>query len=231
MPNKIRVGIVGASVTQGGSGWGQNAHVPALKALPGYELKAVCTAHEDTAKASAAAFGADRAFHRFSDMAAHPEIDLIAVCVRVPGHRELVMAGLQAGKPVHAGHAEVEQDEIELLHGSHGLQHLLQGAGMVNADVGVEFPELSFEQLTNQRVIVCDDHVQRWSAGHGFIVPLDIVPTQAIMGSAPWAIARTSVTNSIRCYFAKAWDRRGIQRPRSHGKKARVMDRSQSGED
>jgi predicted dehydrogenase len=74
--------------------------VPALKALPGYELKAVCTAHEDTAKASAAAFGAERAFHRFSDMAAHPEVDLIVVCVRVPGHRDLVMAGLQAGKAV-----------------------------------------------------------------------------------------------------------------------------------
>ena len=100
MTDKIRVGIVGATVTQGGSGWGANAHVPALKALPGYELKAVCTAHEDTAKASAAAFGAERGFHRFSDMAASPEVDLIVVCVRVPGHRELVMAGLQAGKAV-----------------------------------------------------------------------------------------------------------------------------------
>jgi predicted dehydrogenase len=87
-------------VTPGGSGWGANAHVPALKALPQYELTAVCTAHEDTAKASAAAFGVERAFHRFTDMAAHPEVDLVAVCVRVPGHRDLVMAGLQAGKSV-----------------------------------------------------------------------------------------------------------------------------------
>ena len=100
MADKIRVGIVGATVTQGGSGWGQNAHVPALKALPNYELKAVCTSHEDTAKSSAAAFGAERGFHRFSEMAAHPDVDLLVVCVRVPGHRELVMAGLQAGKPV-----------------------------------------------------------------------------------------------------------------------------------
>jgi predicted dehydrogenase len=100
MTDKIRVGIVGATVTQGGSGWGANAHVPALKALPGYELKAVCTSHEDTAKASAAAFGAERGFHRFDDMAKDPDVDLIVVCVRVPGHRELVMAGLQAGKPV-----------------------------------------------------------------------------------------------------------------------------------
>jgi predicted dehydrogenase len=33
-------------------------------------------------------------------MAAHPDVDLLVVCVRVPGHRELVVAGLQAGKPV-----------------------------------------------------------------------------------------------------------------------------------
>src|SRR5467141_1275834 len=115
MPDKIRVGIVGATVTQGGSGWGANAHVPALKALPGYELKAVCTSREDTAKASAAAFGVDHAFHRFSDMAAHPDVDLIVVCVRVPGHRDLVMAGLQAGKavfcewPLGANLAEAEE--------------------------------------------------------------------------------------------------------------------------
>src|SRR5712692_11891375 len=115
MPYKIRVGIVGATVTQGGSGWGANAHVPALKALPHYELEAVCTAHEDTATASAAAFGAERAFHRFSEMVAHPEIDLVVVCVRVPGHRDLVMAGLQAGKavlcewPLGANLAEAEE--------------------------------------------------------------------------------------------------------------------------
>ena len=115
MADKIRVGIVGATVTQGGSGWGANAHVPALKALPDYELKAVCTSHEDTAKASAAAFGAERAFHRFSDMAADPDVDLLVVCVRVPGHRELVMAGLQAGKavlcewPLGANLAEAEE--------------------------------------------------------------------------------------------------------------------------
>jgi predicted dehydrogenase len=100
MTSPIRVGIVGATVTPGGSGWGGGAHVPALKAVPGYELKAVCTAHEETAKASAAAFGVERAFHRFSDMAADPEVDLVVVCVRVPGHRELVLAGLQAGKAV-----------------------------------------------------------------------------------------------------------------------------------
>ena len=100
MADRIRVGIVGATVTQGGSGWGANAHVPALKALPNYELNAVCTSREETAKASVAAFGAQRGFHRFSDMVKDPDVDLVVVCVRVPGHRDLVMEGLSAGKAV-----------------------------------------------------------------------------------------------------------------------------------
>lgn len=100
MADKIKVGIVGATVTPGGSGWGANAHVPALQALPNYELKAVCTAHEDTAKASAEKFGADLAFHDMNEMVAHPDVDLIAVVVRVPLHKQLVMAAIDARKPV-----------------------------------------------------------------------------------------------------------------------------------
>src|ERR671936_142350 len=46
MADTIRTGIVGATVTQGGSGWGANAHVPALHLLPDYTLQAVCTAPE-----------------------------------------------------------------------------------------------------------------------------------------------------------------------------------------
>ncbi|MEQ7009644.1 Gfo/Idh/MocA family oxidoreductase [Actinopolymorpha sp. B17G11] len=96
----VRVGIVGATVTTGGSGWGANAHVPALQALPEFELKAVCTSREGTARASAQAFGAELAFHDIDEMVAHPDVDLVAVVVRVPWHRDLVMAGLRAGKPV-----------------------------------------------------------------------------------------------------------------------------------
>ena len=115
MAGKIRVGIVGATVTPGGSGWGANAHVPALKALPDFEVVAVCTAHEETAKASAAAFGAPLAFHNIDDMANSPEVDLVVVCVRVPWHKDLVMAGLKAGKtvlcewPLGANLAEAEE--------------------------------------------------------------------------------------------------------------------------
>ena len=85
-------------MTAGGSGWAAGAHVPAIKSLPDYELKAVCTAHESTAKASASAFAAELAFHDFDAMVAHPDIDLVVVCVRVPLHHALVMKALRAGK-------------------------------------------------------------------------------------------------------------------------------------
>ncbi len=87
-------------MTLGGSGWGANAHVPALDSLPDYELRAVCTAHEETATASAARFGAELAFHDIDDMVLRPDVDLIVVSVRVPLHHQLVMASLRAGKPV-----------------------------------------------------------------------------------------------------------------------------------
>jgi len=115
MGPKIRVGIVGATVTQGGSGWGANAHVPALRALPQYELKAVCTAHPETAAASAAAFGAERAYANFEELVSQSDVDLVVVCVRVPGHYDLVMQALEAGKavfcewPLGANLAEAER--------------------------------------------------------------------------------------------------------------------------
>jgi predicted dehydrogenase len=92
---------VGATVTVGGSGWGARTHVPALHALPGYELKAVCTAHPETALASKAAFCTALAFHDFDTMLACPDIDLVTVVTRVPTHYDLVMRALEAGKTVY----------------------------------------------------------------------------------------------------------------------------------
>jgi predicted dehydrogenase len=129
MADKIRTGIVGATVTQGGSGWGANAHVPALRLLPDYAFLAVCTAHEDTAQASREKFGAELAFHDFDAMANHPEIDLVAVCVRVPGHKDLVMAGLRADKAVFCewplGATLTEAEEMATFAKARGLKTIV----------------------------------------------------------------------------------------------------------
>src|SRR2546428_4449137 len=129
MADTIRTGIVGATVTQGGSGWGANAHVPALHLLPDYALLAVCTAHEDTAQASKEKFGAELAFHDMDAMATPPEIDLVTGCVRVPGHKDLVRAGLRAHKAVFCegplGAPLAEAQEMATFAKAHGLKTIV----------------------------------------------------------------------------------------------------------
>ena len=99
MANPLRVGIVGADAS--GQGWAPLSHLPALKMLPQLELAAVCTAHADTAAAAAAKYGVDRAFHDYNAMFAERDIELVSVVVKVPSHREVVVAALKAGKNVY----------------------------------------------------------------------------------------------------------------------------------
>ncbi len=95
----IKVGIVGASAD--GQGWAPISHLPALRTLPGLELAALCTAHADTAAAAAKKYGVARAFHDYRALVREPDIDLVAVVVKVPNHCEVVTAALQAGKHVY----------------------------------------------------------------------------------------------------------------------------------
>lgn len=96
--SKLRVGIVGASI-QGG--WGSRAHIPALRSLEDFEIRAVATTNIETARASAEAFGIPKAFANAQELVASPDIDIVAVCVRVPHHAELVSAAINAGHHVY----------------------------------------------------------------------------------------------------------------------------------
>lgn len=57
--SKIRVGIVGVNPHRGFS---SIAHIPALQALTGFEITAVCTTRQDSAEAAAEHFGIGLAF-------------------------------------------------------------------------------------------------------------------------------------------------------------------------
>ena len=94
---KIRLGIIGANVHLG---WAPRSHLPAIVASPEFELTAVCTTRRESAEESARLFGARLAFDDYRDLLAHPEIDAVAVVLRVPSHYEPTMAALQAGKHV-----------------------------------------------------------------------------------------------------------------------------------
>jgi predicted dehydrogenase len=90
------VGVVGANPERG---WAKDAHIPALKALPGYVIAGVSARTIETARAAADAFGAAKAYETM-ELARSPDIDVVAVTVKVPEHLPIVMAALEAGKHV-----------------------------------------------------------------------------------------------------------------------------------
>jgi predicted dehydrogenase len=94
----IGVGIVGFTA---GRSWAARAHVPALDALPGYELVGVANSSADSSRAAAAELGLDRVFLSVRDLVSDPAVDVVAVTVKVPHHRELVEAALAARKMVY----------------------------------------------------------------------------------------------------------------------------------
>ncbi len=96
-PHPVRVGIIGLSAN---GGWAARAHVPALAALDGYELRALSASSEESARAAGAKFGVPLTFGSAAEPARSEEVDLVVVTVKVPHHRELIVPALEAGKPV-----------------------------------------------------------------------------------------------------------------------------------
>ena len=94
----LGVGIIGVSPVRG---WATTAHVPALRALPNYQIAALSAHNMESARAAGEAFGVSAVFTDHEQLAAQPDIDVVAVTVKVPHHRELVSAAIAAGKAVY----------------------------------------------------------------------------------------------------------------------------------
>src|SRR3981189_2626693 len=96
--SKLGVGIIGVSPTRG---WAATAHIPALRTLPNYEIRALSSQSAECARAAGEAFGVSEVFSDHEQLVNLPDIDVVAVTVKVPHHRELVSAALAAGKAVY----------------------------------------------------------------------------------------------------------------------------------
>jgi predicted dehydrogenase len=96
---QIGVGIIGASPSN--PGWATDAHIPAVCAVPGYQLRAVATSRRASADAAAAAYEVD-GFDDPRALIEHPGVDLVVVAVKVPQHHDLVAQALAAGKMVYS---------------------------------------------------------------------------------------------------------------------------------
>ncbi|MFH1141217.1 MAG: Gfo/Idh/MocA family oxidoreductase [Chloroflexota bacterium] len=94
--SKLRIGLIGAT-----GRWGPSAHIPAIQRLPETELYAVCTAHDDTARAAAQKYSVELAYSNDKTMDANPQVEAVDVVVRVPTHYVLTKNALEAGKHVY----------------------------------------------------------------------------------------------------------------------------------
>ena len=99
MPDQtLGVGIIGVSPVRG---WAATAHIPALRALPNYELRALSARSAESVRAAGEVFGVSAVFTDHQQLVTQPDVDVVAVTVRVPHHRALVSAALAAGKAVY----------------------------------------------------------------------------------------------------------------------------------
>jgi predicted dehydrogenase len=100
--------------------------------LPEYEITAVGTSRADSAREAARQYGAARAFTDPSRLAEHPDVELVAVVVKVPHHARLVEAALAAGKHVLCEWPLAQTTEVAAR-----LATTARTAGVVNA-VGLQ---------------------------------------------------------------------------------------------
>ncbi|MFI0848534.1 Gfo/Idh/MocA family protein [Mesorhizobium sp. IMUNJ 23232] len=120
---RFRVGIVGL---QPGRSWASRAHVPALRALADdFEIAGVANTSQASAEAAASAAGIPRAFADVAELVASPDVDIVAVTVKVPHHFELVKAAVGAGKHVYCewplGNGLAEAEEMAALAKARGV--------------------------------------------------------------------------------------------------------------
>ena len=126
MADKIRLGLIGANIHRG---WAPRSHLPALMASPEFELTAVCTTRQESGEESRLKFGTRLAFDDYHKLLAHPDIDAVAVVLRVPSHYEPTMAALNAGKHVYTewplGRTTAEAQEMADLAEDKGLINMV----------------------------------------------------------------------------------------------------------
>jgi len=97
-PQRVGVGIVGLTPARS---WAARAHVPALEALPDFDIVGVASSTAASASAAAQALGIPQAYATVQDLVEDPRVDLVAVTVKVPHHREIVDAAVRAGRMVY----------------------------------------------------------------------------------------------------------------------------------
>ena len=87
----MRVGVVGV-------GWGALVHVPAYRAVEGFEVRALCSRQPDRVRAAADRLLVEDTSTDWRSFVERTDLDLISVSAPVTLHRDLAIATIEAGK-------------------------------------------------------------------------------------------------------------------------------------
>jgi predicted dehydrogenase len=94
----LRIGFAGANAERG---WAKDAHLGAIKGVPDLTIQAVSARSQEIADGAKLLFGAITAYEDSLALARDPDVDIVAVTVKVPEHRAIVLAAIAAGKHVY----------------------------------------------------------------------------------------------------------------------------------
>jgi predicted dehydrogenase len=89
----LRVAVIG-------TGWATRVHVPAFRAVDGFEVVALCARDAGRVEQRAAALDIPSWSTDWRSLVASPEIDVVSLGTPVGVHREMVVGALDAGKHV-----------------------------------------------------------------------------------------------------------------------------------
>ncbi|MFJ8754551.1 Gfo/Idh/MocA family protein [Streptomyces sp. NPDC102441] len=119
----IRVGLIGAG------GWASYGHIPALRALPEYEVTAVSARRKESAQKAADKFGIPHAYDDPHELINDADVDLVAVVTPSPDHAPLVRAAIEAGKDVYSEWPlttrTTDSEELLALAEAKGVRHIV----------------------------------------------------------------------------------------------------------
>ena len=142
--------VIGASAERG---WAKDSHVPAVQGVNGLELVAVAAGDEAKAKAAAKAFDAARGYASGLELIQDPAVDIVTVAVKVPDHRELVLAAIAAGKHVYC--------EWPLGKNLSESEEMAKAAATVNIHTAIGLQMRSSAAVQQARKALEDDRIGR----------------------------------------------------------------------
>ena len=201
------VGIVGAS--PGPASWAANAHVPALRAVPEFELRGVATSRRASADAAAELYGVP-GHDDYRSLIGRPEVNLVVVAVKVPRHHEIVSAALAAGKMVYC--------EWPLAPDLGQVRDLAARATAAMCEPWSAFRAAMLPEVQTARELVdpapwAESIRRRWSGPEspGVRVPIGTTPTSTTRPTARRLSPRPPCTPST--HSPTSWARSATSRP------------------